>query len=167
MENQQFVEELKRRFNAYYDVYAPKVFGEREYDLYAHYFERNERYVASRKVVIYGIEQNEHVLYRYIDSDTVTEEDVAAFASELEALVPQLVHPSSEHMASLVVGCLGVKGAATKEAENFVRKYKYYKSFRFGFHGWVNIALVLVDVHGTSKLISNRAGRKAKKKFHL
>ncbi len=163
MELQQYLEKLKDRFEAYYNVELDFNYEGYNYDFHAVFFQRDEKYIATKKTVIYEYEQFEHILLKYFKDPTI--EDLKDFVANLENATSKLVVPTNEHMSTLVRGVFLVDGAISDELIEFVKKYSYYKSFCFGFKGWVNIALNMVDINNMDKHYHNKRGKGVKKHF--
>ena len=158
MEIDKYLDKLEERYHHYYDVERNFNFSNVSFPLYARYFERNERYIGTKKMVVYGMEQNEHVFFQVYN--TISLKDVEEFTALLESAALELVTPTEDHMSSLVRGVMLTKHAPSKEVMGKVKKYKFYKSFRFGFHGWVNIGLNVVDIdHLHERSYHNKVGK--------
>jgi len=52
-----------------------------------------------------------------------------------------------------------------EELKNYIKKFKYQKSFLFGFRGWVVVRVVLVDLHNHEVTGSKEA--KKDQEFYL
>ncbi|MDO5714728.1 MAG: hypothetical protein Q4Q07_09880 [Tissierellia bacterium] len=156
-----YLDLLEDRYHHFYDIERDFEFSNERFPLYARYFERNERYIGTKKMVVYGMEQNEHVLFQVVDSLNL--KDLENFINILEKATKELVTPTEDHMSSLVRGVLITKGKPTEEVLRKLKKYKFYKSFLFGFHGWVNVGINVVDIdHLHEKSYHNKKGKEGR-----
>lgn len=159
MDKKEYLACMEARFKHFYDLERSYTLKGHSVDLYARYFERNERYIGTKKMVVYGMEQNEHVFFKYLED--IKPSDLKVFTEMLETAVETLVSPTEDHMCTLVRGVLLTKNLP-KELEAPIKKYKYYKSFLFGFRGWVHIGLNVVDINNPNINYHNRKGKEGK-----
>lgn len=135
--------------------------GGRTFSLYGRYFRRNSKFFAVKKVEIYAFSNFEHIFLHKVDGH-FSERDFNSLLADLKEHVEEIVKPNHEHMSSvltLVVECDSLDGALIQKVE----KFKYRRSFCFGFCGWVDIKVLIVEKSTgkayESKLASGDAAR--------
>ena len=97
-------------------------------------------------------------------SEIVNTNDIINFTNFLKSLSEKIVTPSDEHMSTIINGIyIGDKGFSD-EAIKVGKKFKSHKTFAFGFKGFCDIRLFLIDL-AENKLYTNRDG-KAMKSFY-
>lgn len=162
MERHEYFETLAKRLTYYYDVSQGLDYHGLNFDIYAHFYLHNERYVLTKKAVIYRSEQNQHLFIKYfknleiIELNQMIETGIAA--------VSDYVKPKDDHMATLLVMVMIVDKLPSDDVVEKIKKFKFYKSFLFGFHGWVDIGLLVVD-YKSFNMIYNKKGKEVKASF--
>lgn len=165
MNSKEYLEYLIKTYEIYYDLFKDFAIEEMKFDLYARYFERNERYFATKKIVLYGLERNEHMLYKHYP--ILSLEDAKIYTDMLQKAVKSLVKPGGDHMSTLLRGVISTEETPSQEVIDYFESYQYYQSFRFGFHGWVNIGLNLVNINDSEKIYHNKAGKEGREIFSV
>ncbi|MCT4605721.1 MAG: hypothetical protein N4A64_06385 [Marinisporobacter sp.] len=164
MEYTEYIEKIEKKLKAHFDIKRDYLYKDLQIDLYAKYHIRNERYMASKKVPIYGFENNEYCFIKYFDD--LTEEKLKNFIEYLKLSIDDFVHPHAEHMSSVVTGVLVTNNEEDKKISDVARKFKFHKSFAFGFKGWVDIRLVLVYL-GKSVVVTNKKGKEVQEVYKV
>ncbi len=121
---------------------------------------RNERFVATKGTIIYAYENNEYCFIRIIDD--ITSEGLDETFNVLKKAMDDFVVPNDEHMSTVFTGIMLTMGNVDADLEDIIRKFKYQKSYKFGFHGWTSIRLVVVEIT-SGKVISSREAKKISK----
>ncbi|MBV1756401.1 MAG: hypothetical protein KMY55_01030 [Dethiosulfatibacter sp.] len=121
---------------------------------------RNERFVATKGTVIYAYENNEYCFIRIMDD--ITTEGVDETFNVLKKAMDDFVVPNDEHMSTVFTGILLTMGNVDADLEDIIRRFKYQKSYKFGFHGWSSIRLVVVEIT-SGKVITSREAKKISK----
>ena len=165
MEIKNYIDSIENRLNAYFNINRNYFYDEKYMNLMGTYNCKNSRYVMSKKVNIYSFENNEVIFlkdYEHINLDILN-----SFIKTLESSIDDFVTPSEEHMSTDITGVVVVDhGQIDEDLIKRVKKYKFYKSFMFGFKGWVNIKLILVNIND-KKIITNKKGREATKIYDI
>lgn len=154
---------LKDSLDAYFNVTLNKEVINKKFDLFANFNSRNARYMLSKKAEIYAYKSNEYVFYNNIETliDIETLESMKNFLSEN---VDNIIEIDNEHMSSLINVIYTVNGGITEEMKKKIKKFNFYKSYKFGFRGWVNTRLVVIDL-SSNEIYTNKLARKEGKKF--
>ncbi len=155
-----YKKEIKKRLSGYFDVeenYTLKGFN---FDLYGRYNIRSEKYLATKTFTIYAFENDEYVLLKYYPK--INEKILNDYINILKDSIDVFVTPNDEHMSSAISGILIVDKLEDKELIKKIEKFKYQKGFLFGLNGWVDIKLILVDLHD-EKVTTCKKGKNAVK----
>lgn len=150
---------IKEKLSANYDVYDAFLLGDMPTDLYAHFYARNEKYIATKSATIYAFENNEHTFLKHFEK--LTFHDIHAFEEALKSSIPELVDPHSEHMSSRLSGVMVTNHPLSREVVDYVQSFKYQKTFWFGLRGWVDICLIIVNLSDHSVIASKKAKKMA------
>jgi len=157
MKFQEYKEKIKARLSRYFNIEEKYTYNNKEFDLFATSNLRNEKYIASRKLTIYAFESNEYCFLKYYkDFDSKELEEIIEI---LRTSIKDYVKPHSEHMSSTITGVLVVDELKNYELIKRVKGFHYQKSFAFGFKGWVDIRIILVDLRNRSVITSKKARR--------
>ncbi len=167
MEFKEYAGTIERKLQRSFDIARDHSINGARYDLFAEFRMRNERFILSKKAVIYAFENNEYCLMRYLPE--LTPEDAALFMDDIVGAVVDLVRPDGEHMSSVLTGVIvfgeGSGGAIAKAAEE-VRKFRYHRSFSLGFRGWTDIRLLLVSLK-EGVIAANKRGEQVSKVYGI
>ncbi len=153
-----FEEKLKYKFRHYYDITDSKKVGNILFDFVAIFNQRSAAYILQKSNEYYAFENNEYFLYKKLDGKLNKDflvELKKFFEKDSKSIIP--VH--DEHMSSDITVILEAKIPEDEEIKNAIKNFKYYKSFMFGFKGWVNGGLVLIDPD-ENQGISNKYSKK-------
>ena len=67
MDYKEYLNNMERKLKSYFDIERDYDLNGYPLDLYAKYHFRNERYVLSKKFVVYGQENNEYIFIKYFE----------------------------------------------------------------------------------------------------
>jgi hypothetical protein len=158
-----YLNAMVEKYRAYYDVERDKVVGGRKLAIFARSKIRSEKYFITKSIPLYGFENYQYGLVEAAEK-IVDEPDVNSFTTYLKSLVDELVEPHDEHMSSCLDGILVTTAGFTPAAISTGQKFKYGRMFKFGFAGWCDIRLVLVDL-AQGRVFTNRRGREIEKYY--
>lgn len=153
---------IKSKLEAYFDIKESYTLGEVEFPLYAVFNQRNAKYMLLKNVEIYAFENNEHIFLKTLDQPLCSE-DLVWLKSFLEKHVKDIITYDKDHMSSSITMIFESK-MPENSVQKQLEKFKFYKSFAFGFKGWVNAKVMLIDPTSDCG-IANKLGRDDLKKF--
>lgn len=162
MEFNEFLETLKKKLFSNYDLYDDFELKGQSFNLFARYFMRSERYVASKRFVIYGMETNDYLLVKRQDSFTA--EDLDFYMDWVKKNVESIVKPHEEHMVSTLTLTFILDQMPSPELIKKIERSSFYKSFSWGFKGWVDLRLAIYSLD-EKKFVSNKKGREVRELF--
>ncbi len=159
METSQALEKILPAFERYYTVNKD---SEPPFCAQAEFRSHNEQYFLVRSAHIADIDSNEFVYFATTASLTKKElEDFSKKAWEegLSKVKPYNGHRNSDITLIILTDTLAEdKNQLIKQ----IKKTKFYKSYKFSFHGWSNFKLVVVDLE-TQIIYFNRLGKDYRK----
>jgi len=155
MKLEEYLETLRHKYEAYFDIYPDYTIRGRKLDLYARSHVRSEKFFLTKKVTLAGFETNDYCLVEG-HSAKVYAPQVKDFTSFLVSAAGELVKPHKEHMSSVLTGILVSEQGFDPEAIHIGTRFKHGRDFWFGLRGWYSACLLLVDlssgqVHASSK----------------
>lgn len=164
MKIESYLENMEIKLSKYFDIEKPYNYINTEYQLFAKSFIRSERYIASKKLTIYAIENNEFIFVKTFTKLEVKE--LLQLTDHLKQAAEDYVDPHSEHMSTVITGVIVVEKAIEEDLKKVIEKFKFMRSFAFGFKGWVYIRLLVVDLD-KGEVICNRRGKEVRKFYQM
>ncbi len=137
----QLVDNLKKNFSHLFNFEDNYVLGEYSFDLYAKFYQENLKYFGSKKVKIYEFNNNEHLFVKKIKDGNL---DIDYVNSCFLYMYDNFIKPDSNHMSSLIT-LIYVVESLDDEIKKKVKKFSFYKSYKFGFNGYVNGKLIVIE----------------------
>ncbi len=141
----EYLETLRGKYGAYFDVHSDYSILGRRLDLYACCHVRNEKYFLAKKATLGAWETNEYCLVEGHLAEICTAK-VQDFTAFLVNAANELVKPKEEHMSSVISGILVSEQGVAPEAIRVGTQFKHGRSFWFGLRGWYSVCLLLVDL---------------------
>ena len=164
MDYQTYLDNIENKLKAYFDIYRNYSIKGYEYDLFAKYHMKTERYILVKKAVIYAMENNEYCLIKHIDH--IDEHKLNAFTSSLIEAIDELIKLDENHMSSIITGVLVTDNRPSDDVIRQVKKFKYHKGFAFGLRGWVDIRLIMVTM-ADNYIVTNKKGKEVRKVYSI
>jgi len=153
---EEYVETLRGKYEAYFDIYPDYSMLGRRLDLYACSHVRSEKFFITKKATLGAWETNEYCLVEG-HSAKVYAPQVQDFTTFLVNAAGELVKPHKEHMSSVVTGILVSERGFDPEAIHIGTRFKRSRSFWFGLRGWYSVCLLLVDLSSGQVYASPKA----------
>ena len=151
------LERVLRSYRTYYNIKREAV--EPPFAAEAVFGSHNEQYFLVKKAKVADIDTNETVYFATEDSLTkerLLELDAAAWERGTAN-----VQPSSHHQSTDVV-LFVLTSHIEEDAYAQIKKCKHYRSYLWGFHGWSNYRLIVVELT-SGRIVHNRHGQILKK----
>lgn len=156
MDIEKYLELIRKRLEANFDLYFNHSIGDYSLDLFGKFNMVTTRHVFTKKAIIDTMENYEYCLIKHFN--TLKDTTIKNYTDFLIESIDTLVDPDENHMSTVLNGVVIVDKNPSEEIINFIKKFKHYKSFAFGFKGWVNIGLILVSLED-NYVVTNRTGR--------
>lgn len=158
-----FEEKLHEKLSRYYDITQKEKVGILSFDLVARYNQRNAGYVIKKSNEYYAFENNEFILYKKLDKP-FTEKNLYDVEQFFKKDSETLLSVHDEHMSSAVTIIFETELPTDQALIKKIKKFNYYKSFMFGFKGWLHGGLMLISPEASQGL-SNKYSMKELGKF--
>lgn len=155
-----YLEKVKARLSANFELEEDGREGGEQYELIARYFEALGRIFITPKDIIDRMETFERVYVKRFDE--VSAEDVTMFFEKLCGLVSEL-NPGKDHFQTDITGVM-VCARMPGDIDGVVRKLRYDRLFRMYFRGWCEVRLVCVDL-SDGRVCTNPPGKELKKVY--
>lgn len=157
-----YMENLFEKYNKNFNISKNIDLCDKKINLFAEYKGVGARTFITQKDVIDKYEFNEYCIVNIYNA--VDMEQVVEYAEYLKTVINDLVKPHREHKSSTITGVIVCSTPIDKSTENFIKKFKFNKSYKLYFHGWSEIRLLLVDL-SNNIVISNKQGKSVKKVY--
>lgn len=148
------LDRLLESYRRYYNI-LPVEDGKSGLVAVCEFYERSEKFVLSRKAELWSANCEEFLyLYR---ADCLTEallETILAFVRE-DGLSRAHIGPG--HMYTYLTPVI-LCNTCTDGARKALRRCRFYRSFRLGLHGWVDLHAAALEV-ATNTISTNKSGR--------
>lgn len=154
------MELLRKQYENYYDIQEPPSFVPFPLDIYAHFYQRNQKYFASKKIQLWRMDHEEHCFVKRYG--TLTRADIDDMLAILKTAAERLPNPGPDHFKTMITGVFICETPLAPDLLNFIRRYKFSKPFKFYLHGWSEIRLVVVD-RSCRQVYCSPAGKDARK----
>ena len=151
------LERILRSYQTYYNIKREAV--EPPFAAEAIFGSHNEQYFLIKKAKVADIDTNETVYFA--TEDFLTRERLLELDTIAWKRGTANVQPSSNHRNSDVVLII-LAGHAEEEALAQAKKCKHYQSYLWGFHGWSNYRLIVIEL-SSGRIVHNRHGQILKK----
>ncbi len=151
-ETKGLVDRLLQSYSTYYDVETCE-----EGDLVARacFHARGEKYLLTRSVNLWSVEDNEYVFFYAGDHLDPEGLDRAIRMSSETGL--SMIKPNTEHRSSMITTVL-IYTTLDKCCAKSIKTYREHRNFGFMLRGWMDHRVVALET-STSTISSNRAGR--------
>lgn len=164
MNSSEYLDRLKDSLKRYFDIELDKELCGKMFSLYGRYYTRNAKYFALKDIEVYSFTVNEYILYN--NYNTVTVESINELKDYIKNNVDDIVIRDKDYMSSGITFLISSEESIDKDTLKAVKNFKFYKSYSWGFKGWVNVKLIFIDLK-TNQTYSNALGRREKKRFIL
>lgn len=152
-----FVNDLANKYTVYFDVHRNEVLDDIPLAFMAQYQRRDERYMFTKRIKIYGIE-NQQIVFTTIYENKLTEKFVQEFKERIEANFEQYISKHEEHMSTIVLGLIVTSGEIDQAVAKEVIRYRKLKFLKFGLHGWAELYVAIVH-HQDKNILVHAKGK--------
>ncbi len=162
MKYETYMQNIMKKFHHHFDIRENYSLKDYNFDYLAEFHERSEKYFASKKIVLDGMENNEYCFFTYVPDMGLSHFNHLTHI--LEDALLDIVEPTSEHMSTLFTCIIIAENIDDDHTISMLKKYRYSKSFLFNFKGWAKIRFVLVDL-SSEKIYTSKGGERLKKVY--
>lgn len=157
MELNQALEKLLHSFERYYSIKTEDVLA--PFSVTAEFHSHGEQYVLLKVAKISDVDSNDYVYFK-TDSNLTTENLKTYCQTAWEDGISK-VRPNSGHKNSDVTVVI-LADKIDDDTKAYIKKVKYYKSYKFSFYGWSHFRLIAKELD-SGKIFYNRFGSDLKK----
>ena len=156
MKLKEYLDNIETKLQRSFDIERDFMLNGYEYDMFAKFYSRTERYIITRKTVIDAVETNEYCFIKYFTK--IDENHLQKFIDLLSQSIDSIINFDDGHMSSIMTGVIILDNKASDDIIEKIEKYKFHKGYAFGFKGWVDIRLLLVAMN-QNYIVANKKGK--------
>ncbi|MFO7886758.1 MAG: hypothetical protein R6U59_00455 [Eubacteriales bacterium] len=157
MDKNLYYEKMLDKLKYNFDINRNEKIGDTEFEITAKSHIRNEKYIGFKSAVIYAFENDEYVYGKHFQK--ITKDDIEDVVEIMKSSIDDIVEPNEEHMSTTFTALITVDEPVNEDLKNYIKKFKYQKSFLLGLKGWVVVRLVLVELHN-QKVTGSKEAKK-------
>lgn len=157
---EKYYEDLKTKLERYYDIEEEFKINNYNFDFLAKFNQKSSKYLLVKELEYYSFKNDEYIFMQ----DNVEDINFEMIDKILDENLDEILEIDKDHMSSVITFLFSTESNIKKEDIKKIEKYKFYKSFKFGFNGWVNVRIIVINPNEKNG-ISNKFGRKEVKKF--
>lgn len=157
MENDDALQKVLRAFEKFYTVKTCDV--AEPFCAFAEFHAHGEQFFLTKAAKVADIDTNEYVFFaqeKFLDAARLADLAEEAWKRGLRFVNPYFGHKNSD--ISLVI----LADESDSEAKKIVRKFRQYKSYKFGIYGWSAFNVSFCDF-SSRNFFSNSRGENLKK----
>lgn len=161
MSTDEYIDQLKMIYKNRFDLKENKKIAEKDIDLYAFAHIKNKKYFATKSIKIWEYANYEHCLVTKISNP---EDNILPDKNFLDKTVDQLVELHRGHKQSYITLVKITNQNLDKSTIDKIAGFSYSKTFTFGFKGWCDLRLIIVDLKN-NRVYTNQEGEKVKDNY--
>lgn len=153
-----YLNEVANRYVAYFDITRNIEVQQQPIYFHAHYVQRDERYLMSKAVKMWGVEHEQHIFVKE-PTTMITKKEAEQFILSLKKEIEKNETKNEDHMSTIVIGLIPI--VSNKEVDNdlkkFMQKFRKFRFVKYGLHGWFEYYIGLIDYHHQTIYIHKKA----------
>lgn len=142
--NATYVEMIKERLTAYFDFETIPELLKDKAQVFARFTQTDEKYFMTRRMNLYTVNNHQYVAVG--EFDHVTDQTLQSVYASMTALIESFgsfENTMSTDYTFTLVSRQPIDEASIQAA---LKTTKYHKSFSFGWRGWADLGLIVVDL---------------------
>jgi hypothetical protein len=105
--------------------------------------------MISKKVKVYGVE-NQQLVFTTVHHDKPTPDEIRNFQQAIQENMYTYIPEDNEHMSTIVLGITIIDSPLDDDVIKEVKRFRKLKFLKFGFHGWVEMYAVLINLQDSA-----------------
>lgn len=142
---QAFTSKLANHYTPFFDVYRDEVIADIPLSFLAIYKRRDERYMITKKIKVYAVE-NQQLVFTTSCDDHLDGTFFKKLQLAMEKTAMDYIPKHEEHMSTIVLGLVVVNQHVDEAIIKEVRRFRKLKFLKFGLHGWIEMYWVLINL---------------------
>ncbi|MFB4212063.1 hypothetical protein ACE1TH_09080 [Shouchella sp. JSM 1781072] len=152
---ERFINQLENTLKHQFDVYANDKLENLPLRFSAHYYRRDDRYMFTKNVTVWSVENNQHIFLYEANEGTI--EEFEQFKQELDCYIHQHKSDRTSHMSSIYIGIFLLKTTPSMTLEKKAKRTRKVSFIQWGKSGWYERYLGVLSIP-EQRLIINKKG---------
>lgn len=151
------LERVLAAHQSFYDIRRDYLFEGRTFPAFAEYHTYGEKYVLVKRAKLWEVNTHDFMFFECVDE--LDEASLAEKISFMKEKAIRKVDAGPNHMSS-ALSLVIIANHASDEALKLAKKTRFHKEYRFGFRGWTDLRLAVVDLsrpNGAGVVVNNAA----------
>ncbi len=141
---ERFINQLENTLKHQFDVYGNDKLESLPLRFSAHYYRRDDRYMFTKNVTVWSVENNQHIfLY---EAKTASLEEFEQFKQELDQYIRQHKSKRASHMSSIYIGLFLTTNSPDPIIERKAKKTRKVSFIQWGKSGWYERYLAVLSL---------------------
>ena len=153
-EHELILQRLILAHETWFNVSLNYEYGGRVFPGYAEFHSHGEKYVLTKRAKLWEVDAHEYLFFA--SADVLSLDEIQDWIEFMTTKALEKVNPEPNHMNSYISLVLVVNGV-DEAAKKAIRKARFHKEFKFGFLGWADLRLAVVDLSKRC-VLANAAG---------
>lgn len=155
------LERILAAHQSFYDITRDYLFEGRTFPAFAEYHTYGEKYVLVKRAKLWEVNTHDFMFFECVDE--LDEAHLAEDISFMQEKALRKVDAGPNHMSSALSLAI-IANSTTEAARKLAKKTRFHKEYRFGFRGWTDLRLCVVDLSLPAKqgVVANNAAKQLK-----
>lgn len=155
------LERVLAAHQSFYDIRRDYLFEGRTFPAFAEYHTYGEKYVLVKRAKLWEVNTHDFMFFECVDE--LDEASLAEKIAFMEEKAICKVDAGPNHMSS-ALSLVIIANHATEAALKLAKKTRFHKEYRFGFRGWTDLRLAVVDfsLPAGKSVVANNAAKQLK-----
>lgn len=155
------LERILAAHQSFYDITRDYLFEGRTFPAFAEYHTYGEKYVLVKRAKLWEVNTHDFMFFECVDE--LDEAHLAEDISFMQEKALRKVDAGPNHMSS-ALSLVIIANSTTEAARKLAKKTRFHKEYRFGFRGWTDLRLCVVDLSLPAKqgVVANNAAKQLK-----
>lgn len=140
-----FVHDLCNLYVPFFDVERNETIGRTPLAFSAVYKRRDERYMFTKKVKVWGVE-NQQIIFAAAPDQPISMSFVHQMIEDMQVSMKEFLPEHQEHMSTVFTAIIITDQPVDKETIQWVSKFRKVKFLKYGMHGWAEMYLSILEV---------------------
>lgn len=154
MRADQFIRSFENKLKHQFNVYTKDDLGTMPLRFSAHYYRKDERYMMTKDITIWSVENNQH--FFLYETTQATESEFEQFKQELDAYIFKHRATTPSHMSSIYIGLFFITQTPNPSLIKKAKRSRKVSFIKWGLHGWYEryigiLSLDSMDIHMNRK----------------
>ncbi|MBM7837897.1 hypothetical protein JOC54_001128 [Alkalihalobacillus xiaoxiensis] len=157
MRAEQYVNQLQNVLKHQFDVYGNDQIGSLPLHFSAHYTRRDDRYMMTKDIKVWSVENNQ--FFFFYEAKEASVQEFVRFKEELDLYITRHRATKSSHISSIYIGLFFLEGTPDSDLIKKAKRTRKVSFINWGRYGWIEryiavLPLETMDIHMNRKGLS-------------